>query len=501
MKKTRAACLLAILLLTSACQNSLYRDDQVYMVNRGETNKDELVSVITADGPQPFKDDALLGMTPAPNEVPIYIDENAQVMWLFRADSNPMGLESTGILAPPTAWGTLFIEDLQTGTRSVLDSYVPAPDQVRVNRTTGCLYWLAGGQLYTGDLRRKSLDGPADMASPTRLADLFISPSESSKLYMTPQGWGTFAYYPDTGRSVPLYEMQERIYDMAPLSKTYLYANQWRQEEKKLEKGLWTVIADNRRETVRALGRGSYLDAYGTGVLILGDQRFGLTLVTDFNAPEKALQITDQYIYQAGFFADGGIYWIGDNGIQQAAKPDNDAYLCHILAPDGHEQKRLTLSGAGLLVDPTGKRAQCAGPAAEQVDLTTGSLVTKKTWQSPWLYAPLGLESALTDTVRYFGDGLLGDPAALASLQDLAGTDLVKQTMADQCDTDKTLAANRHVEGSWTEGVISPASGLAEGNLQLVATDDAGHSEWRKIAIRYQLFAGQWRIIRFSVTD
>ena len=73
--------------------------------------------------------------------------------------------------------------------------------------------------------------------------------------------------------------------------------------------------------------------------------------------------------------------------------------------------------------------------------------------------------------------------------------------MADQCDTDKTLAANRHVEGSWTEGVISPASGLAEGNLQLVATDDAGHSEWRKIAVRYQLFAGQWRIIRFSVTD
>ncbi|MFR9291796.1 MAG: hypothetical protein ACLVKS_01295, partial [Peptococcus niger] len=322
---------------------------------------------------------------------------------------------------------------------------VPAPERVRLDAPADRLYWLADGQLYIGDLRRQTVEGPAVVNAQSRLVDMFISPTESRKLYLCPLGQADFGYYPDTGRSVPLYEMQERFYDTAPLSKEYFYANQWRQDEEGDAKGLWTVIADTRREVARVLARGSYADAYKTGVLLLGDQRFGLTLVPDFNAPEKSVRITDQYVYQTGFFAKGGIYWIGDNGLQQNATPGRPAYLLHILSPEGNEIKRLPLSGAAILVRATGKSAVCAGPAAESIDFANAEITDERSWQSRWLSAPLGLEETVSNTVRAFGNSLLGDKSALAAQR----WPLQKKPprALQQSDVTSDLSTNRHVEG------------------------------------------------------
>lgn len=501
MKKLGAVGLVFLLLLTTACQNSLYRDDTVYMVNRDRANKEELVNVITADGPKPFRADALKNINPGAGESPLYIDRKAGLMWIFRPDSAPFGWEKISILAPPCAWGTVFAEDLKTGARSVLAANVPAPERVRLDAPADRLYWLADGQLYIGDLRRQTVEGPAVVNAQSRLVDMFISPTESRKLYLCPLGQADFGYYPDTGRSVPLYEMQERFYDTAPLSKQYFYANQWRQDEEGDAKGLWTVIADTRREVARVLARGSYADAYKTGVLLLGDQRFGLTLVPDFNAPEKSVRITDQYVYQTGFFAKGGIYWIGDNGLQQNAAPGRPAYLLHILSPEGDEIKRLPLSGAAILVRVTGKSAVCAGPAAESIDFANAEITDERSWQSRWLSAPLGLEETVSNTVRAFGNSLLGDKSALAELQRMAITEEAAQGITANADVTSDLSTNRHVEGHLRNALLSQDTGLAEGILCVEATDEDGHSELRRVSIRYQLFAGEWRIVQFSSAE
>lgn len=496
MKKWRSlgALLLAAAVLASGCGSGAFRDDQVYIVNRGDraSEKKELVNWLSVHGPDPFLKTAWPRETLGEGEIPLYYDKSSGRIYFMRA-TELLGPEGEYLAGGVSEWVDIFMVRPSTGERTMIATDVPFVTRVIPVEKSGRLYLFGGGALGRIDLRRNEYLPEEEAMRAGTLTDVFVAPLENGKLYLNVAGLaGGNAYYPDSGRSVSLYQTKDRLYYKAVLEKPYYYATEWRSDEDEAGE-LWSVVADQRENVVRFLAEGAFSDAFGKGVLLLGANDFALRFIPDVNVPEKALLLTQDYVYDCGFLPGGRIYWVGDDGERDGG------FRLHLLNAKGVEERSLAISGAALFVDERGRYGYSNGPAQEEIDLQAGEVLRHLARRTPLAWVPTDLQETLRGALEAYARYSLGDRSAEAAFAKVALSPEVAESVLAPPATDDP-EGGKHVQMKVDDVAVSYDGQRAEAVISLLGLSESGRSLAGEVHLQLVQSDG-WRIAAMQMEN
>lgn len=350
-----------ILLAASGCSAEKFQDNQVYVVDgNAENQTDDFVDWIDGEGLDPFQTTAdeqpalaagEIFLTMAPDEMTYYTMQiTAPVKDTVIIDENPVSV-------------TIMQVTRESGQQQVVAQDIPFVNKAAWNSTGEIVAFCGGSHLSVYDCKKGRLILQEELAD-TIITDFFWSPVDNNKMYIEQPGTaGGGLYYVDPQKRVELYETKEKIYYKALMQNAYYYATQWRSSEKDSDGALYTVLADADRKVIKIIGRGSYKDSYRKSVLLSGEDRFGLYFVADINQVSKGFNLTDAYIYDAKFLANGQIAYV----IRKDSVGVN-AFELHICDKEGKVLQVLDVSGSSFYLSADGRYGFVSGPQAEIVD-------------------------------------------------------------------------------------------------------------------------------------
>lgn len=491
------AVFLALAVVLTGCAPSTYRDDQVYIVNKGRhaAEKDELLNWLPVDGPRPFQEPAWPEEKLYEGDVPLYYDAFGQVLWLLEPIDSSPGIDGSVLLGGTSRTGRLVAWHLESDERQMVLESLPFVSKVILDGTSNRLYLFGGGSLVRVDLKRQKAVVETSAMRLGPLHNVFISPLEPRKLFLAVSGIaGGALYYPDTSRSVSLYQTRDRLYYKDVLEEPYYYATEWRSISEDQPDNLWTVVADERDRVVRMLGQGDFVAGYEKKVLIKGSSGFGLSLMTDINVPEEMVRICDEYVYEAGFTAGGEVYWIGDG------KDEDKRYLLHLLDINGKKRLSVPISGSEVLVNESGRIAYSSGPAAEEIDLSNGKVLRERDIENPFTRLDAGLLTVMMLTVTQYGHYLLNDRTALEPLEEITPDASVREAMHDsEIEKGEPLQGRIHLAAKVSTSYFALLSNSAEIGFELAALNEQGRMVQRNLYVRYYRNGDAWQIEHFAV--
>ncbi len=491
--KWRWLCVLVtVLFALTACMGNGYRDDQVYIVNKGrnQMESDELLSWLSVEGPHPFHEvlwpkNALLF-----DDVPLFFDQEHQVLWLFVPDSRASSLAGQTVIGDDVCMGRLVAARINDGTRTVVMAGVPFVSKVIHESANHRLYLYGGHRLLQVDLNQETAQQELTDWQSGLLQNVFVSPADPKKLFLNAMGSaGGLLYYTDLDRVVSLYQTSDRIYPKGVLEKPYYYSTTWRESGKDHQQRLWSVVSDDHNNVVRLLAQGSFVAGFEKKVLVNGTNGFGLSLVTDLNVPDEVTRVTEQYVYQAGFIAGGESFWLGD-GETEGKKP----FLLHILDINGKERLSVPVSGSEVLISEDGLRAYSSGAAQEVVDLSSGTVLKDSGKQSDWAGQDQSLRELTESIVQLYGRTLLGDTAAGEDLKALLGADLYNRLLAGD-DISEATVADAHITAMVLNDSRQPWLRAVEWTLAIYASADDGRYRAETVTMRFMDTNGSQHLV------
>lgn len=490
------AVFVVLAVMISGCAPSTYRDDQIYIVNKGRhsAEKDELLNWLSVEGPQPFREPEWPAEELNYGDVPLYYDAERDVFWILENKEPQKMIEKSVLFGEVSRDVRLVAWHLADNERRLILEPLPFVSKVLYDEAAKRLFLYGGKSLVRVDLKREKAVVEVAAMKVGALEDIFLSPLETRKLFLSVAGLsGGALYYPDTSRSVSLYETGDRLYYKALLEKPYYYAAEWRSPGDDQPENLWTVIADGRDQVVRTLGQGDFIAGYEKKVLIRDSSGFGLSLVKDINVPEGMVQICDEYVYDAGFSAGGELYWIGDG------KEDDEDFLLHLLDINGKERLSVPVSGSEILLDESGRKAYGSGQRAEEIDLSNGHILHQREVYNPLASLDAALLATMMLTVSQYGRYLLNDRTALESLYDITPDPSVCEAMRElEIEKGDPYRGKIHLSAQVELSYFAHFSNSVEFTFNVLALSEQGRIAQRTLDVRYYKNGDLWKIESFS---
>lgn len=490
--KKRLIFVLSATLILSGCGFKGYHDNQVYIVNKDKNSpeKGELVNFLSVNGPHPFRDIQWPKHLLNRQDIMLhYDDKNKQIWYMSSSDRNDRAL-----CGRAEREVNILRIDTKTGISNVVEENVPFIYKKRQGSRPQLYYFYGGNYLSCLNTASKDWQGNPLDESDGKITNVFSAPDEKNKLYFDVLGIvGGEAYYVESERYLPLYQTKDIYYAKGILEDSYYYATQWRKNDKEEPTDeLWTVIGDAQGKVVRTIAKGNFIDGYGKSLLIGGSYQFGLTFVRDLNVLESAQSITDRYIYDAGFFADGGFYCIVDANKRMK---DQDMFLLKLYDHDAKEKGELVISGSSLYVSEDGKEAYSSGLACEKINLPKVEMISQNDLPVRGLALAMDAEAQLIDVVKFYGAYVLGDQKAEKFLIERSiGEGVKKQLKVEQLYTSMQNIKETHVEAFLKDYDSSADGRILQTTVEIHAVNSEGRKFYRNLNISLYKTNTGWRI-------
>ncbi len=494
MKKW-ALFLLLILIITSGCSAEKFQDNQVYVIDgNAENQTDDFVDWIDGEGVDPFhatseeQPELAAGeifLTMAPDEMTYYtMQVTASVKDDVIIDENPVAVTILQVMR-------------ESGQRQVVAQDIPFVNKAAWNSTGEIVAFCGGRHLSVYDCKKGRLILQEELAD-TIITDFFWSPVDNNKMYIEqPDTAGGGLYYVDPQKRVELYETKEKIYYKAMMHNGYYYATQWRSSEKDSDGALYTVLADADRKVIKIIGRGSYKDSYRKSVLLSGEDCFGLNYVADINQVSKGFNLTEAYVYDAKFIANGQIaYVVRKEGIAA------NAFELHICDKGGKLLQVLVISGSSFYLSADGRYGFVSGPQAETVDFETLQIIAKNT--NVAAEGDEELLSALRGAVMVYAGMRLGHQANAADIEryfvdsDKAGGMAQAEIWARQPDDNQETAIFYRAVLDREHSLISAEGDIATCHIQLNGMSQQSGAFAEQLAWDVIKRNGRWQVFGLS---
>lgn len=273
-------------------------------------------------------------------------------------------------------WVKLYKLDIETGKKKIIADNMPFIKLAKWDSGGNYLAFLAGGQVRIYDDKKDTFIMQEVLENDR--AEYFGWSPDGKKLYTEhPNLPNGSIYYLDTGKVVHKYETDVNIYYKGRLNEDYYYGTSGVERLKDGNAIPDTVILDKNGNIASVLPGGCFRDSYMNAALIVGSEGFGLNYLDDVNRPDSVKQLSDKYIFDAKFTAEGNIAFITDNG-----NADKNTFLLYVLNGKGEELKQLEVSGSALALLPDGKTGFIGGPGWEKIDFSSFEIVSiYKYWE------------------------------------------------------------------------------------------------------------------------
>ena len=355
-----AVCGLIIIgMCVSACGSEIYHDDQVYIVEKGgQMEKTSVVDWIDIEKKNVFAEENTHQEVFRVNQ--FYLTESRDKSKVFY-QQRTLGQDESVLIGPGKTMVNLYVWDKKEERKTLIAENIPFIVKTEWNKSRNMVAFCGDGSLIVYDLDKEGIVLDDDTIHET-VTSFYWSPLESRKLYLEqPFNAIGLLYYMKPQKKAELYETAEQVHYKARLNKEYFYATIWGNDPENQET-VQTVLANADKEAVKVIGDGNYKDHYFRSVLLSQDDNFGLTYISNINQVSNKIFVTDEYIYDAKFIAEGRFIYV--TGIENRLE---DEYMLHLVDTKGEEIKTWKISGSSVLLSEDGKTGYSSGPKQERI--------------------------------------------------------------------------------------------------------------------------------------
>lgn len=357
-----SVCFILLTLVTlglTACGSEVFEDNQVYIVEQGgQLEEDTVVGWLDIHAAVPFTSENSYQQQLEQGK--LFLTASDDGRYIFYEERLQEQDESV-LKGPGQVLVNLYLIDQTRQTIALIAAKRPFIARTGWNEDETMVAFSGEGMLTVYDVEKQKCVLVEELAAET-VTSFFWSPLESRKLYLEqPRSAIGSLYYMESQKKAELYETTEQLYYKAQLDDTYYYGTRWGVDQDSQE-AIYTVLANQEKETVKVIGKGSYRDHYMRSVLLSGENNFGLTYIANINQVSKAVTLTEAYVYDAKFITGGKMIYITDD----ESLSDN-FFTLHLINALGEEVRQWRVSGSSLLLSEDGKVGYGSGPQREIV--------------------------------------------------------------------------------------------------------------------------------------
>ncbi len=248
--------------------------------------------------------------------------------------------------------------NLKTGSRKVIGYNIPFIAVSKWNKDGTKVAFLGGGVLSLYD-RDKEVFIPN--VESTRSGIRYFGWNPDKDILYTEHDYSPAGsiYYTQTQEIVYNYETDISLYFKGTLNEDYSYATFKKlfSEEAGKKTGVleenWTVITDNKGNIIKQITKGRYRDSYNNSMIYVGEKGYELYFIQDiqkYSSISEPIKLSDKYIYDAKFDADGNIIFVSANHEQSRT-----GKLINIFHQTGEFSIALEIHDAEVLLTPDGR--------------------------------------------------------------------------------------------------------------------------------------------------
>lgn len=367
MKKTMLF-LIVVILVFAGCVQQEIKENQVYVVSNKNYPEEQLNGELNTEGRIPFQE--YVNPSPVqdnPGLVLLTISPDGEGMYLMERieANNPLQV----IKGEPGETVRIIRENIASKDQEIVIENIPFVSKVLWNTEGNLAAFGGGGRLTIYDVKKRSVLMKEKFEEDI-IIDFFWSPLDGNKLYSEhPDLANGSIYYLDSQKKIEAYEIREETYYKGKLDSSYYYGTKW-----DLASGdIKTVILDKQGKIIKVLTPGKFRGAYQKSLVVVGERGFGLHYIRDINSSEKVITLTEEYVYDVKFVADGKIAYT-----TKAEDIEANLFYLHLVSNNGSELKKLIVYGSSIAVLPDGNSGCISGAEWQQVDFVQDKLLEKE---------------------------------------------------------------------------------------------------------------------------
>jgi hypothetical protein len=357
--------LILMLVILAGCTQQEIKEGRVYIVSNEHNSTEQPGDKLNLEGRIPFQIYVNENFTVQhnPNQILVTFSPSGNEMYLMErveTDSAPKVIKGE-----PGERVRIIKEDLTTGEQKIIIENIPFVNRVLWN-TEGNMVAFGGGERLTVYDVKKQATIMEEKLAQDAITYFFWSPISESKLYSEqPDLTNGSIYYLASQKKLEAYETREETYYKGKLDSTYYYGTKWDLANDDIK----TVILDKQGKIIKVLTPGRFRDAYQKSLLVIGERGFGLYYIRDINKSGEVLTLTNDYVYDVKFVAEGKIVYT-----TEAEDIESNTFNLHLVSTHGTQLKKLKVSGSSIAVTPDGKSGYISGPEWELVDFVQNKL-------------------------------------------------------------------------------------------------------------------------------
>lgn len=363
--KRIALCLIFILVFTLGCSQNEIKENQVYVVNEMNYSQ-ENIDDLNLEGRMPFEKyiDNNFELDFGSEQILLTISPDGKEIYLMEKEQ--MHSYPQVIMGDPTDNVRIIRKNIFSNEQEIIIENIPFVSNVLWNAKENIVAFGGGERLTLYDVRNNSIIMEEKLAQDS-IINFFWSPNDNNKIYTEqPDLANASIYYLSSQKKVEAYETREEAYYKGKLDSNYYYGTRWDLTSGEIE----TVILDKQGKVIKSLMPGRFRGAYGKSLVTIDDSGFGLYYIKDVNNPEKILTLTEEFVYDVKFIADGKIAFT-----TRAKDIGNNMFYLHIINANGVRLKKLEVQGGRIAVSPDGNFGYVNGPRWQKVDFIQNTLV------------------------------------------------------------------------------------------------------------------------------
>lgn len=258
----------------------------------------------------------------------------------------------------------------ETQKENIVAEDIPFISLVQWNNSGRIVAFGGGERLIIYDTAKDRLLLEKDLEDDA-ISYFFWSPKDENKLYTENYNLSNGSiYYVNSQKKVEAYETKEQIYYKGKLDNNYYFATKWFSlDQGGKNDGIRTLVVDKTGNEVKILGEGRFRDAFQKSLLQIGDNGFGLYYTPDINKPNKILELTKEFVFDAKFVDDGKIAFIVEN-----KNLDKNLFFLYVMDKNGKELVKHQVSGSSIALLPDGKTGYIGGPLWEKINFSDNKI-------------------------------------------------------------------------------------------------------------------------------
>lgn len=366
MRSKKLLIIIAAITLASgliSCKDVGIKDNKVYEVNESSKSKDikKISEIINTEGIDSFKDNAQVinsNITSSKN-ILLTISKDEKYSYVMRSVKQAKNSQRF-IKGEYTEKVNLMKIDNITKEIKTIASEIPFISTVKWNNDKTLVAFCGGERLCIYDTKVNKLV-LSDELKNEPITYFGFSP-DGRKIYTEhPNLINGSIIYIDSNKIVHSYEQSDGLYYKGILDSNYYYAT------KTDTNGIAsTIIIDKKESVVKDLSVGRFRDCYRKALLQTGKENFGLFYIKDINEEDDFKNITDEFVLDAKFIAQGKFIYTTEN-----KDVEKNSFYLHLVNENGEEEKKIEISSGVISLLPNGETAYVGGYKQEVINLKT----------------------------------------------------------------------------------------------------------------------------------